>query len=140
MARLDLKERIRGRTRVAVAQAGGDLESFLRSTGPEDSGDLIRNTRVTPAGPNRLRIEVLVDYASYVREGTRGHTLPKKQTGVYVFDAEQAITLASGRTVSGTVYTRGPITHPGIQANQWYDDGINRLPDLVQFRLVTSVL
>ena len=139
MAQLDLKERIRGRTRQAVASAGSDLESILVGNAPTgETQQLSRNTRVTPAGPNRLRIEVLVDYASYVREGTAPHPIDPVNRQYLAFEWAAA-PANMGRLPDGRVLARH-VDHPGTPPNTWYDDGINRLPDLIQSRLFTSTL
>lgn len=65
----------------------------------------------------RIVTENDAPYAGFIEKGTRPHTMPKKATGVYVFDADDGT----------TVFTRGPIKHPGTQAERVIEVALKRV-------------
>lgn len=98
----------------------------LKRDAPRDTGELARKTgvEVTSATQQRITATALVDvpYAEPAVYGHRMFTMPRKSTGVYAFSTKgRSITLQSGRTVSGQVFTRGPITIPATQGNDFFD-------------------
>ena len=133
MINLDhVKQRVIGRTRIAVGRAASVLEADLRRTGPSDQGELNQKTTVKPSGPNRLTIQVGVEYASFVREGTDPHLiLPHKQYLAFDWPSApgQVRRLPDGRVLAKKVQ------HPGTDPNPWFDNAVKDLPRMVQSEL-----
>lgn len=64
----------------------------------------------------RIVLENDAPHAGFIEKGTRPHTMPKKAT-VYVFDADDGT----------TVFTHGPIKHPGTQAERVIEVALKRV-------------
>lgn len=135
MANLNLDERIRGRSRIAVARAGGRLESTLQATSPVDKGTMRNQTRVFPRGPLTLEIVVATDYASYVRDGTQPHFIfpTNKQYLAFYWDRAPA---NMGRLPDGRVLARA-VRHPGTDPDPWYETAISRMPEFIDAELAS---
>ena len=120
MASLDpLREHIRGRARVAVGRVAGPLETELRRTSPRRTGRMASQTRVTPAGPYRLRATVNTPYASYVRSGTAPHVIRPVRGKALTF-------IWHGRRV---FFSR--VRHPGTLARPWLALAFDRFGRMV---------
>lgn len=65
----------------------------------------------------RIVTENSAPYAGYIEAGTRPHVMPRKTAGVYVFQADHG----------GTVFTRGPIKHPGTEAQRVIEVALKRV-------------
>lgn len=65
----------------------------------------------------RIVLENDAPHAGYIEKGTRPHVMPAKTVGVYVFEADNG----------ETVFTRGPIHHPGTQAERVIEVALKRL-------------
>lgn len=93
-------------------------ERLQRWTGRYESG--FKSHVANGHGGNeiaRIVLENDAPYAGFIEKGTRPHTMPKKATGVYVFDADDGT----------TVFTRGPIKHPGTQAERVIEVALKRV-------------
>lgn len=64
----------------------------------------------------RIVCENDAPYAGYIERGTRPHVMPRKAT-VYVFDADDGT----------TVFTHGPIHHPGTQPERVIEVALKRV-------------
>lgn len=64
----------------------------------------------------RIVLENTAPYAGIIEQGSRPHVMPKKAT-VYVFEAD------SGETV----FTHGPINHPGTQPERVIEVALRRV-------------
>lgn len=69
-------------------------------------------------GSEVARIQLANDapHAGFIEAGTRPHVMPKKAT-VYVFDADDGT----------TVFTHGPISHPGTQPERVIEVALKRV-------------
>lgn len=64
----------------------------------------------------RIVLENDAPYAGIIEQGSRPHVMPKKAT-VYVFDADDGT----------TVFTHGPIKHPGTQPERIIEVALKRV-------------
>lgn len=101
-------------TRTARAVAN---ERLQRRTGMYESGFKSR-VDVTNVGNALARIVTENDapYAGIIEQGSRPHVMPKKSVGVYVFEVG-----------AETVFTRGPINHPGTQPQRIIEVALKRV-------------
>ena len=95
------------------------MTNDLKNDAPVDTGDLRRKTGVEVTGSNKKQITATavidVDYAVFVTQGTRFHTIrPKRAGGVLVFKV-------GGVTVFAT-----KVNHPGNDANPFFDKVVSR--------------
>lgn len=93
------KERLTMRTRRYV-------NSFRASVDGGHGGDEIA----------RIRLENTAPHAGIIEAGSRPHVMPKK-AGVYVFEADNG----------ETVFTHGPIHHPGTQPQRVIEVALKRV-------------
>ncbi len=95
------------------------MTNDLKTDAPRDTGELGRKTgvEVTSTSGNRITAVAMidVDYAVFVTQGTRFHTIrPKRSGGVLVFKV-------GGVTVFAT-----KVNHPGNDPNPLFDKVIKR--------------
>lgn len=64
----------------------------------------------------RIVLENTAPYAGFIEAGTKPHVMPAKAS-VYVFDADDGT----------TVFTHGPIHHPGTQPERVIEVALKRL-------------
>lgn len=108
------KQALIGRAQTGWARTGARVETELASTGPEDTGNMNRNTRVFPRGPLAFEVVIAADYASFVRDGTRPHEI--------VPVTAQALRW----TDEGGTHFAKRVQHPGTQPNDWYEQATGK--------------
>ena len=64
----------------------------------------------------RIVLENDAPYAGIIEQGSRPHVMPKKAT-VYVFEADSGV----------TVFTHGPINHPGTEPQRVIETALKRV-------------
>jgi hypothetical protein len=64
----------------------------------------------------RVVLENTAPHAPIIEKGSRPHTMPRKAT-VYVFEADSGV----------TVFTHGPINHPGTQPQRVIEVALKRV-------------
>lgn len=91
-------------------------ERLQRRTGQYENGFSARVERGHGNELARIVLDNDAPYAGCIERGTRPHVMPKKAT-VYVFDADNGT----------TVFTHGPIKHPGTQAERVIEVALKRV-------------
>jgi len=95
------------------------MTNDLKLAAPVDTGDLRRKTgaEVVSTTKNRITATAVidVDYAVFVTQGTRFHTIrPKRAGGVLVFK------------VGGVTVFAKKVNHPGNDPNPFFDKVVKR--------------
>lgn len=116
---------------MAVRAAGRELESRITRTSPVDTGALRSSTSVRTR-ELRTSVSIGVDYASFVREGTRPHRIVARNASVLRFRWPAGPARLRGR--DGFYYFRS-VNHPGTRANDWYDRALLSWPETVRATL-----
>jgi hypothetical protein len=101
------------------------MTNDLKNNAPVVTGELRRKTGVEVASASGTRITAVamidVDYAAFVTQGTRFHTIrPKRSDGVLVFK------------IGGVTVFAKKVNHPGNDPNPFFERVITRWPDYLR--------
>lgn len=115
--RLDLTRKVTA----TANRTARDWEARLKRTGPTDTGRMRDATTSKVSGrAGSILIETKVDvpYAAILRRGQRPHVITPAHNR-FLYNARTGFA------------ARSPVNHPGTQPNNWWDDAIRDLPDLI---------
>jgi hypothetical protein len=116
MATLDpLRAEVRKQAEAVSESAGRKLQDELRRNSPYDTGLMQSRTMVQTRGLISSA-KVATEYASYVAEGTRPHTIRAKRGKVLSFFWPKA----------GKQMFLPKVNHPGFRGNSWWTDALGK--------------